>query len=176
MKLYVIPFLMLAMSCEAQPQETVKYGTFFAISNNTFGVNDFKVGEVGSYPVCFGAMDFGRNLYRKSSNPVDYSDVIGVIKFEQAGTGYVELMNQDSVILHADFTYSFGKKTRQGMRMTLEFEEVPWTTYSDIEPLAAFNYTQVGPSTWKYSEYMSKYSGNYMWIGNKLQFDSKQGL
>jgi hypothetical protein len=133
MKLYVIPFLMLAMSCEAQPQETVKYGTFFAISNNTFGVNDFKVGEVGSYPVCFGAMDFGRNLYRKSSNPVDYSDVIGVIKFEQAGTGYVE-------------------------------------------PLAAFNYTQVGPSTWKYSEYMSKYSGNYMWIGNKLQFDSKQGL
>jgi hypothetical protein len=170
MKLYLIPLIALTIGCEAQPASDIRYGTYFAISNNTFGVNDFKVGEVGSYPVCFGAIDFGRNLYRNSNNQTDFQDIIGVMKFEEAGIGYVELVNQDSVILHVDFTYSFGKKTREGMHMILEFDEVMWTTYSSTEPLKAFNYTQINDSLWKYSEYMNKYSGNYMWVGNKILY------
>jgi len=173
MKLYYIPFLMLVMSCEAQKTESVNYGTFFALANNTLGVNDFKIAKPGNYAVSFGAMDFGRNIYRNSSNTSDYTDVIGILKFQEEGIGYIELANQDSIILHTGFSYSFGKKTQKGVEMVIKFDHELWTTYSSQEPLSVFNYIKIGPSVWKYSEYMDRYSGNYLWVGNKILFSSK---
>ena len=56
-----LPLLLVVLgitSCVEEPYVPIK-GTSFTMVNNTYGVNDFVVAEVGTYPIRFGSIDFG---------------------------------------------------------------------------------------------------------------------
>ena len=53
-----VGLLLTLFGCEPIQQEgSLKHGTFFTLRNNTFGVNDFRIGDSGTFAISFGAID-----------------------------------------------------------------------------------------------------------------------
>jgi len=152
------------VACESAITTDEKFGTSFTIVNNTFGINDFKVGEIGTYPIAFGSLDFGRNLGKVG----EYQDSIGYVKFSENGVGVLELTEQDTIHSKVSFTYSFGKVKNNQVDVFIDFEDAEFKTYVINQPLVAFNYTQINDSLWMYKTNINKYSGKFNWIGNKI--------
>jgi hypothetical protein len=166
----------------------MKFGTSLTIKNNTYGVNDFKVGEVGTYVVSSGSIDYGRNIgstwyfneYEPSITNGTYSgelltklyqDSIGTITFNENGSGTLNITNQDTLTTAVKFVWQVLKETNNGTYLSMEFENIPIKTYVTEEPLFVFGYEKVGEKLWKYETTMDTYSGRWKWIGNKLLND-----
>jgi hypothetical protein len=189
--LTIVTLSILLTSCESSHfkfDEGMKYGTTLTLNNNTFGVNDFKVGDTGTYVVSFGSIDYGRNLgspwyfneYEPSisngtfnSSLLDklYQDSIGTITFNYDGTGVLNITNQDSVKVESKFVWQKTKRDRNYVYLTIDFEPTPITTYVTKEPMYVFNYVKVKDGLWKYQNTMDTYSGKWKWGGNKLMND-----
>jgi hypothetical protein len=187
----IITLSLLLSSCETQHwkfDEGMKFGTSLTIKNNTYGVNDFKVGEVGTYVVSSGSIDYGRNIgstwYFNEYEPSItngtfssdlltklYQDSIGTITFNENGSGVLKITNQDTLTMEVKFVWHIVKETNNGTYLTMEFEPVTITTYVTSEPLYVFGYQKVGTNLWKYQTTMDKYSGKWLWVGNKLMND-----
>lgn len=187
----IITLSLLLSSCETQHwkfDEGMKFGTSLTIKNNTYGVNDFKVGEVGTYVVSSGSIDYGRNIgstwYFNEYEPSItngtfssdlltklYQDSIGTITFNENGSGVLKITNQDTLTTEVKFVWHIVKETNNGTYLTMEFEPVTITTYVTSEPLYVFGYQKVGTNLWKYQTTMDKYSGKWLWVGNKLMND-----
>jgi hypothetical protein len=187
----IITLSLLLSSCETQHwefDEGMKFGTSLTIKNNTYGVNDFKVGEVGTYVVSSGSIDYGRNIgstwYFNEYEPSItngtfssdlltklYQDSIGTITFNENGSGVLKITNQDTLTTEVKFVWHIVKETNNGTYLTMEFEPVTITTYVTSEPLYVFGYQKVGTNLWKYQTTMDTYSGRWKWIGNKLLND-----
>lgn len=157
-------FLLPLVSCQTDVTRSSEYGTFFTIINNTYGVNDFVVGEPGTYPISFGAIDYGRNLGRVNH----YQDSIGYIHFDQNGFGTIEIIEQDSIHTKTCFTYTMGKVRNNQVDLYIEFSDAELKTYVTRTPLASFNYTKLNDSLWVYKSDISTYSGKFVWTGNKI--------
>jgi hypothetical protein len=69
------------------------------------------------------------------------------------------------------FVWHIVKETNNGTYLTMDFEPVTITTYVTSEPLYVFGYQKVGTNLWKYQTTMDKYSGKWLWVGNKLMND-----
>jgi hypothetical protein len=166
----------------------MKYGTSLTIKNNTYGVNDFKVGEVGTYVVSSGSIDYGRNIgsvwYFNEYEPSItngtfssdlltklYQDSIGTITFNENGSGVLKITNQDTLTTEVKLVWHIVKETNNGTYLSMEFEPATITTYVTSEPLYVFGYQKVGTNLWKYQTTMDKYSGKWLWVGNKLMND-----
>jgi len=187
----IVILSLLLSSCETQHwkfDEGMKFGTSFTIKNNTYGVNDFKVGEVGTYVVSSGSIDYGRNIgsiwyfneYEPSITNGTYSgelltklyqDSIGTITFNENGSGTLNITNQDTLTTAVKFVWQVLKETNNGTYLSMEFENIPIKTYVTEEPLFVFGYEKVGEKLWKYETTMDTYSGRWKWIGNKLLND-----
>lgn len=187
----IVILSLLLSSCETQHwkfDEGMKFGTSFTIKNNTYGVNDFKVGEVGTYVVSSGSIDYGRNIgstwyfneYEPSISNGTYSgelltklyqDSIGTITFNENGSGILNITNQDTLTTAVKFVWQVLKETNNGTYLSMEFENIPIKTYVTEEPLFVFGYEKVGEKLWKYETTMDTYSGRWKWIGNKLLND-----
>ena len=187
----IVILSLLLSSCETQHwkfDEGMKFGTSFTIKNNTYGVNDFKVGEVGTYVVSSGSIDYGRNIgstwyfneYEPSITNGTYSgelltklyqDSIGTITFNENGSGILNITNQDTLTTAVKFVWQVLKETNNGTYLSMEFENIPIKTYVTEEPLFVFGYEKVGEKLWKYETTMDTYSGRWKWIGNKLLND-----
>lgn len=181
MKPILILSSIVMMSCSKGiiDNNGMKYGTFLTIQNNTHGVNDFKVGEVGTYNVSFGALDFGRNIgsswyfneYRSNvSSDIDklYRDSIGHISFNESGLGVLEFTNQDSLSYSVDFVWQMGTKKNGMVKMKMYFDPIVVKTYVTTEPLFVFDYKKVKDGLWVYEQTMDTYDGEWLWSGNKL--------
>jgi len=164
---YLLPLLVVLgiTSCVEEPYVPIK-GTSFTMVNNTFGVNDFVVAEVGTYPIRFGSIDFGRNLSRLEDD-LNYNDSIGYITFDADGTGVFEIRNQDSLKTHCRFFYTF-QKSKGEWWVNIDFDKAMVKTYVTSEPLRSFDYSQVRDNLWVYTTSMHLLSGYYKWQGNKL--------
>jgi hypothetical protein len=182
MKNVILLSSLVVMSCSKGfvDNQGMKYGTFLTIQNNTFGVNDFKVGEVGTYDVSFGALDFGRNIgSSRYFNEYDYSknldelyqDSIGVITFNENGLGVLKFTNQDSLSYTVNFDWQMGKVKNNQVSMALHFEPINVKTYSTTQPLHVFNYKKVKDNLWVYEVSIDTYNGKWIWSGNKLMND-----
>ena len=187
----IITLSILLSSCETQRwkfDEGMKYGTSLTIKNNTYGVNDFQVGEVGTYVVSFGSIDYGRNIgspfyfneYEPSLTNGTFSsellyqlhqDSIGTITFNENGSGTPNITNQDTLTTAVNFVWHVTKKTNNGTYLSMEFGNVPIKTYVTKEPMYVFGYEKVGENLWKYETTMDTYSGRWKWHGNKLLND-----
>jgi hypothetical protein len=158
------------ISCEKETfiseEDGIKYGTSITIVNNTFGLRDFKVGQVGTYPVAFGSLDYGRNL--GSGN--GYYDSIGFIQFNEDGTGLFKIKEQDSINCEAKFSYGFIENTRNGMHMYINFESAEFKTYVRRKdpPAEVFQYKRAGDGLWVYKTDISKYNGKFIWHANLI--------
>jgi hypothetical protein len=174
MKRYILPLFILATalaSCEKEidsisDPEGIKYGFGLTLVNNTFGFRDYKVGEVGRYPVCFGSLDYGRNLGTGNG----YYDSIGYIEFNEDGTGLLKITEQDSIHSQASFTYAFGKNTKRGLQVRLDFESAEFKTYvrKAEAPAEIFGYEKVGTDLYRFKTDISTYNGNYFWFANNI--------
>ena len=154
------------VGCVEQSSYT-SYGSYLSLRNNTFGYNDFRVSDSGSFIISYGAIDFGRNLYRDSNNPHDYNDSIGYIYLDGQGSGHIEFVNQDSLYHLIGFSYTKNETKGNSLSLNFQFDEVPVVTYSSTQPLSEFEYTQHNDS-WRYETLMSKYSGDWIWQYNRL--------
>lgn len=161
-----LSLLLLTISCVKESSHT-SYGSYLSLRNNTFGYNDFRVSDSGSFAISFGAIDFGRNLHRHSDNPHDYNDSIGYIYLNGLGNGHIEFVNQDSLHHRIDFSYTKNKTKGNSLFLNFQFDEVPVVTYSSTQPLSAFQYTKHNNS-WRYESPMSIYSGDWIWQYNRL--------
>ena len=158
--------LLLTIGCAEQSSHS-SYGSYLLLRNNTFGSNDFNISDSGSFIISYGAIDFGRNLYRDSNNPHDYNDSIGYIYLDGQGSGHIEFVNQDSLYHLIGFSYTKNETKDNSLSLNFQFDEVPVITYSSTQPLSVFEYTQHNDS-WKYETLMSKYSGDWIWQYNRL--------
>ena len=154
------------VGCVEQSSYT-SYGSYLSLRNNTFGYNDFRVSDSGSFIISYGAIDFGRNLYRDSNNPHDHNDSIGYIYLDGQGSGHIEFVNQDSLYHLIGFSYTKNETKGNSLSLNFQFDEVPVVTYSSTQPLSVFEYTQHNDS-WRYETLMSKYSGDWIWQYNRL--------
>ena len=154
------------VGCVDQSHNT-SYGSYLSLRNNTFGYNDFRVSDSGSFAISYGAIDFGRNLYRDSNNQHDYHDSIGYIYLNGQGSGHIEFVNQDSLYHLIGFSYTKNKTKANYLSLNFQFDETPVVTYSSTEPLSVFQYTQHNDS-WRHETLMSKYSGDWIWQCNRL--------
>jgi hypothetical protein len=164
MKKVLLLLLPVLVACESVVTTNSEFGTSFTIINNTFGVNDFKIGEVGTYPIAFGSLDFGRNLGKVG----EYQDSIGYISFNEDGSGILELTEQDTIYSKVNFIYSLGREKNNQIEVFIDFEDAEFKTYITTQPLSVFDYTQVNDSLWVYKTNINKYSGKFRWIGNKI--------
>ena len=158
------------ISCEKEPfltqEEQMQYGTTFTVVNNTFGVRDYKVAEIGKYPVAFASLDYGRNLGGGNG----YYDTLGFIEFNEDGTGVLQITEQDSIECKASFTYSFERKTINGVEMHINFESAQFRTYLRRKdpPAQIFEYQKAGQDLWVYKVDISKYNGKFIWHANQI--------
>jgi hypothetical protein len=167
---------LLFLGCEPIVEEsgTLKYGTFFTLKNNTFGVNDFHISDSGYFAISFGAIDWGRNIYRNHQNQIDYSDSIGYIYFNGVGSGHLRFVNQDTIPHYIPFYYEWGEKDRNYQYLNIRFEKLPMRTWSRTEPLYTFGYQKIG-KYWRYQNSSDTYSGPWKWTGNKLLYNGREG-
>ena len=106
------------VGCVDQSHNT-SYGSYLSLRNNTFGYNDFRVSDSGSFAISYGAIDFGRNLYRDSNNQHDYHDSIGYIYLNGQGSGHIEFVNQDSLYHLIGFSYTKNKTKTNSLSLNL---------------------------------------------------------
>ena len=169
MKNVIIVLLVLFTACAVEPQTpTLKYGTFFRLNNNTFGQNDFRIADSGSFAIAYGALDFGRNFYRNHETYPDFQDSIGYVYFDGKGNGLIEYVNQDTIHQRINFTYVWGKSDRNYQYLNIQFGDATVRTWSRTEPLNVFGYEKIG-KYWRYKAPMHQYSGEWSWAGNLIK-------
>ena len=169
-KLSILFSILLLVGCEIESNSSPKYGTFFRLNNNTFGVNDFRIADSGYFAIAYGALDFGRNFYRNHETYPDFQDSIGYVYFDGKGNGLIEYVNQDTIHQRIDFTYVWGKSDRNYQYLNIQFGDATVRTWSRTEPLNAFGYEKIG-KYWRYKAPMHQYSGEWSWAGNLLKSD-----
>ena len=193
--LLLVPFM---VSCEKNiPTNGEKiHGTSIRLNTPTYGVNyDYKVGEIGTHPICNGSFDFGRNYGNSwSFNEFDngnikhyekyYSDSIGYIQFGEGGIGELVMVNQDSIQLNIPFTYEIVGKDMNHHYLRIDWEDVKVRTYVSYEdggsPLHTFGYTFMGGMSfnngkdiYKWEGSMNDFDGMYTWGGNYVSYYNK---
>ena len=169
-----VGILLAIIGCEPiQEEGSLKHGTFFTLRNNTFGVNDFRIGDSGTFAISFGAIDWGRNIYRNHQNQIDYTDSIGYIYLDGSGCGEIRFVNQDTLPHRIPFQYDWLDSDRNYQYLNLWFERVPMKTYSRTEPLYVFGYEKIG-KYWGYTQNSDTYSGEWRWTGNKLLYNERE--
>ena len=169
-----VGLLLTLFGCEPIKEGgSLKHGTFFTLRNNTFGINDFRISDSGTFAISFGAIDWGRNIYRNHQNQIDYTDSIGYIYFNGNGCGEIRFVNQDTLPHRIPFQYDWLDSDRNYQYLNLWFERVPLTTYSQTQPLLVFGYQKVGKN-YQYKVNSDTYSGQWRWAGNKLLYNERE--
>ena len=169
-----VGILLTLFGCEPIKEGgSLKHGTFFTLRNNTFGINDFRISDSGTFAISFGAIDWGRNIYRNHQNQIDYTDSIGYIYFNGNGCGEIRFVNQDTLPHRIPFQYDWLDSDRNYQYLNLWFERVPLTTYSQTQPLLVFGYQKVGKN-YQYKVNSDTYSGQWRWRANKLSYNERK--
>ena len=169
-----VGILLTLFGCEPIKEGgSLKHGTFFTLRNNTFGINDFRISDSGTFAISFGAIDWGRNIYRNHQNQIDYTDSIGYIYFNGNGCGEIRFVNQDTLPHRIPFQYDWLDSDRNYQYLNLWFERVPLTTYSQTQPLLVFGYQKVGKN-YQYKVNSDTYSGQWRWRANKLLYNERE--
>ena len=169
-----VGLLLTLFGCEPIKEGgSLKHGTFFTLRNNTFGINDFRISDSGTFAISFGAIDWGRNIYRNHQNQIDYTDSIGYIYFNGNGCGEIRFVNQDTLPHRIPFQYDWLDSDRNYQYLNLWFERVPLTTYSQTQPLLVFGYQKVGKN-YQYKVNSDTYSGQWRWRANKLSYNERK--
>ena len=169
-----VGILLTLFGCEPIKEGgSLKHGTFFTLRNNTFGINDFRISDSGTFAISFGAIDWGRNIYRNHQNQIDYTDSIGYIYFNGNGCGEIRFVNQDTLPHRIPFQYDWLDSDMNYQYLNLWFERVPLTTYSQTQPLLVFGYQKVGKN-YQYKVNSDTYSGQWRWRANKLSYNERK--